>query len=69
MERIELSANSNLERVDPVATAAGPVAERTSREGERDKARHRPPPPTEESAGELSEEEDDLPNHRIDSLA
>ncbi len=69
MDRIELSANLDLGRIEPVATASGPVAERTSREGERGKARHRPPAHAEEVAEEPGGEEGELPEHRIDSLA
>jgi hypothetical protein len=69
VERIELSANLNLERVDPVATASGAVSERTSRESEPGKARRRQPSPGEEAAEEPGGEEGELPEHRIDSLA
>jgi len=54
VERAELSTHLSLERVDPVATASGPVGEQTSREGERDQPRHRRAPLTDEAAPELT---------------
>jgi hypothetical protein len=84
VERIELSANLNTERVDPVATAFGPVAEQSSHSGERGKPRRRQPPaaleaaaepggdegePSEADPPEADQLESELPEHRLDSLA
>ena len=85
MERAELSTHLSLERVDPVATASGPVAEQTSREGGSDERHHRRAPLPEDASPELTGLDDegieagserppedrleDRPEHRIDSLA
>jgi hypothetical protein len=71
VERADLSVSLSLERMAPVSVAPS-VEGRPSPEGGpengEDKPRRRPPRP-EEASAEAAAENDDPPQHRVDSLA
>ena len=67
VERADLSVSLSLERMAPVPVAPAVQGQSSPENGGRKLRRHRPRP--EKASANPEEENDDPPQHRIDSLA